>query len=139
MISVNSIFKHMKVARTGLNTRFSWLSTLIVNDLVKVVVCFGGARKVVAICTELVWYLGLTVFIVIFDPGRPCIGAYRILPDCEAKGTAYTESSGVLEPESGSTTLLSVGGPAVPLTFLTPARTLAGKVPVMPDIEKRGE
>lgn len=139
MKSVNSIPKDIKVARTELNTRFSRLSTLIVNDLVKVVVCLGGARKVVASCTELVWYLGLAVFAVIFDPGRPCIGAYMILPDCEGKGMAYTESSGLLEPEPGSTMLLSVGGPAVPLTFLTPARTLAGNAPVMPDIEKRGE
>lgn len=93
----------------------------------------------VAICTELVWYLGLTVFAVIFDPGRPCIGAYMILSDCEGKGMAYTASSGVPELEPGSTTLFSVGGPAVPLTFLSPARTLAGKVPDMPDMEKRGE
>ena len=96
----------------------------------------------VAIRTELVWYLGLAAFAVIFDPGRPCIGAYMTLPDCEGKGMAYMpESSGVPEPEPepGSTMLLSVGGPAVPLTFLSPARTLPGKVPVMPDIEKRGE
>lgn len=86
-LTVNSIPEDVQVARTGLNTRFSLLSTLIVNDLVKVVVCLGGARYVVAICTELVWYLGLTVFAVIFDPGRPCMGAYIILPDCEGKGT----------------------------------------------------
>lgn len=71
-----------------LDTVFSWLDVLAVMDKVWVVICFGGGRKVAAIFTELVGYAGFAAFAVILVPGRPCIGAYMIGPDCERKGIA---------------------------------------------------
>ena len=124
----------------GSDTVFSWLDALTVNDMVKVVVCLGGGRKVAAICTELVGYRGLAFFAVILVPGRPCIGAYMMGPDCEANGMANLPSVwGSSAPDPGSTTLFSVAGPAVPFKLLISARTLGGKVPVIPVNEKRGE
>lgn len=58
------------------------LSVLKVLDDVTVLLCFAGGRIVVAIGTELVGYILLADFAVIFVPGLPCIGAYRIVPVC---------------------------------------------------------
>lgn len=59
---------------------------LAVIDKVWVVTCFGGGRKVLAMFTELVGYAALAAFAVILVPGRPCMGAYMIVPDCERNG-----------------------------------------------------
>lgn len=45
-----------------------------------VVVCLGVGRKVVAMETELVGYLGLALSAVIFVFGGICIGAYLMRP-----------------------------------------------------------
>lgn len=114
---------------------------LAVIDRVCVVTCFGGGRIVIAIFTELVGYAGVGLFAVILDPGRPCIGAYMMVPDCERNGIEK-EAAGAIgsgAPAPLLATLFSVEGPVVPLTFLIPAATLGGKLPVMPVREKRGE
>lgn len=59
---------------------------LAVIDKVWVVICFGGGKKVLEIFTELVGYAALIDFAVILDPGRPCMGAYMIVPVCERNG-----------------------------------------------------
>ena len=95
-----------------------------------------------AIFTELVGYAGLIDFAVILVPGRPCIGAYMMVPVWDRKGIAYEESgaTGSGAPASGLLARsFAVGGLVVPFTFLMPASTLGGKVPVMPVKEKRGE
>lgn len=59
----------------------AWLTAgLTVKEAVMVVVCLGVGRKALAIGTELVGYLGETVFAVILVPGGICMGAYLMRP-----------------------------------------------------------
>lgn len=51
-------------------------------DAVIVVVCFGVGRKVCAMGTELVGYLGVGARLVILVPGGVNIGAYLMRPVC---------------------------------------------------------
>ena len=76
----------------------------------------------------------MAFFAVMVDPGRGCIGAYRVGPVCIVYGTAKGPSLGALPATS-----LTVGGPSVPLTLARPAMTSGGNVPVIPVRLKREE
>lgn len=106
-------------------------------DAVIVVVCFGVGRKVCAMGTELVGYLGVGARLVILVPGGVIIGAYLMRPVC----AVYDTASWPCAPPAAAAGApwLVEGGPSVPVTFEIPSFTTGGKVPVMPDKVNRSE
>jgi hypothetical protein len=84
-----------------------------------------------------VGYNGVAFCFVILVGGMGCMGAYRVSPVCIVYSTPYSPSAGLTGPPS--VVLSTRAGPSVPETVFRAVTMFAGKVPVMPEREKRGE
>jgi len=101
---------------------FAWLAKEYVPGWVIVTWIFGCSKYVLAITADDVGHNGAVFVAVIDEPGKDCIGAYRIGPVCIVYGTANlsptTSADAAARPARGM-----AAGPAVPVTVKRPIET----------------
>jgi hypothetical protein len=122
------------------HTRFSLCAKLHVADCTTVVeMSLLGGRNVVASQQGLVGYCAERLVREILVGGSGCIDSYTVGPPCSAGATSIACADDTVETAPPPTETSERGGPSMPEMEERADFIAAGKAPVMPLREKRGE